>query len=258
MNIINTTLSQTKDCSSIQLYDTTGTYSSTNTGGYGTPNLDISHIQYAILQLSEYPNDYTDILLNQASAQSIAGGTVYNITNTVLAQGQSDFIPDVYATNYIVFFLNPALTNITFTFTSGSNLVTYVNSGTDPLLSGISYFQINGDSTIYQIASFSGSTSVGTLTLTIPFGSNTTVTGNHFYNGYSKTNYIAATCTIQNCVASQIAYPSDDCDCENEAFNALAMLFSIQSNMAVNNYTKAQEVIKWLSDYCDEGDCGCH
>ena len=259
---INTNLSQTKDCTTIQFLETTGAYSSTNLGGYGSSNFPISSIDHSILQISQFNNDYVNIAFNNTTAQSIANGTVYNITNIVLNQGQSDFISDVYLTNYIVFFQNLATSDIDFVFTSGSNLVPYVNGGSlSAQLTGMSYFQIAGDPTIYQVASISGNNASGTITLTLPATTSQGVLGTNFFNGYSKENTIDITCPLKNCVASNIATidKDDNCNCaDNQAFAALGMLFAIQSNMAVSNYTKVQEIIKWLTVYCDEGDCGCH
>ena len=259
MNVTNITLGQTKDCMSIQFNDSTGAYSSSNLGGYGSPNLTIANIQYSILQLSVFNDDYTNIDFNLATAQLFANGTTYNILNTVLAQPQTDFTPAVYSFNYIVFFHNPATTTISFTFTNGSNIVTYTNSGIDPFLSGIQYFQLTGDTTLYEVANISGDTASGTLQLTAPYaGIDSVIVGTNFYNGYSKQSYLDVTCTLQNCIASNIAN-SENCACEdNDNFNALAMLMAVQSNMAVANYTRVQEIINWLTLYCDGGDCGCH
>ena len=272
MNVIQTKLSQTKSCSTIQLYDISGIYSSVNNiGGYNTPNLPISGIQYSTIQLAQYLQDYVNITVDGAPAQGMATGTVYNITNTPLNQPQTDFTPDIYQINYIVFWVNPKGVNITFSFTSGSNIVnySYVTAGTDPQITGMSYFNLNGDSTLYQVASvsppaISGSNSIGTITLTANVVTTQTLDGTKFYNGFSKLNYIDATCTVKNCVAANIANLPSNCSDDNQTFSALAQLFAIQSNMSIFNYARAQEIVRWLVIYCqnsncyDGGDCGCH
>ena len=102
------TLSLTNTISNITeftLTDSTGTYSVTNTGGWGAPNIAISDVEYAHLIFTTpagvlYDIDIIDDLGIDFSTATTAD-LIYTITNDMVGGVEGDIIPDgVYTVEY--------------------------------------------------------------------------------------------------------------------------------------------------------------
>jgi hypothetical protein len=84
----------------------------------------------------------------------------------------------------------------------------------------------------------------------------------NFEVAYESTTYFANTYNINKCLHSKIAQLSlSTCSCKNKSteklYEAVMMYMSIQPNMDLGKYTKAQEIIQALTIYCNGGECNC-
>lgn len=262
--IINTD-SEALDSSYLTLDDTTGVYNvSSNPEAYGTAaelntvsDRNIANIDSGIIELYYPESTEADETYNLSGAemQDIASQTTsytFSAPNTTYSAG-------VYKTLYKVLF--PSIVDVEFTFTEDSNSVTVENTAGDLLdeLVNVNAIVLNG--TTYQIASLTVvSLSVTTLLLTeIYYGTTTTETGDNILLQYNCETYLAVKNQINECLQNKIADMAiSPCGCDkSDLVNYVVLYDAITANMDAEDYTKAQDIITALSNYCDSTSCSC-
>ena len=134
-------------------------------------------------------------------------------------------------------------------------MVMNILSGTFPL-TNITHIFVNNF--LYEISSIAGNNIYFTTNLNNSF----TVTSIDVLFGFSTTTYFGAKCQITKCLHSKIAkIDIEDCGCGcSEADNLctpLALYSAIQPNIDLGKYTKAQDIIDYLTIYCGNDDCNC-
>lgn len=251
------------------LTETTGVFGTLNPGGYGagqTPAglreiVDILTSNYSILNYNgslTYTGSTTPVTTeelystnyNNTNAQLIAGGTTQSFDLATLIG--VNYVDAVYKSIYYNWFngfdnVNPgAAPNIL--------IVTDYNEFTNA-----KYIEINvdGDLFIYEIVAVNTNN-------TIQINQNINLPGSDypFKLAYESTAYFANTYNINKCLHYKISQLSlSTCSCKHKSteklYEAVMMYMSIQPNMDLGKYTKAQEIIQALTIYCNGGECHC-
>jgi len=253
----------------LTLTETTGVFGTLNPGGYGagqTPagyriinfilssNYNILNYSGTLTYTGSTTPETTELLYslayNNTDAQAIANGTTKSFDLATLIG--VNYIDAVYKSIYYNWFdgidtVNP---------TPGSNIV--VVTGDINQFTNAKYIKIFvGDTTeIYEIVSVNADSIVINTTFTEASDEYS------FEVGYESTAYYANTYNINKCLHSKIAQLSlSTCSCKNKSteklYEAVMLYMSIQPNMDLGKYTKAQEIIQALTIYCNGGECNC-
>ena len=254
----------------ISLTDTTGVYSTSNSTGYGADQIPVGLRETAdVLTANVSILDYNGTLNFTGGTTPTIVDEVYstsfdNTTAIALANGTSQtialgtLIPDayvdaVYKSVYYNWFDTAPYLNITKD-SDNSILVTNV----EQFLGG-SYVNITFNGTkIYDIVSVNTTTNIVVLNGFVPNGLNTEV----YTIGYSSTAYFASTYYINKCLHNRVAKLAiSSCSCNNSCteklYEAVMLFMSIQPNMDLGKYQKAQDIITYLTNYCNDGCCNC-
>lgn len=253
----------------LTLQETTGVFGTLNPGGYGalqTPAgfreiTDILSSNFSILNYNGtltyngstsptvteelYSTDY-----NNTNAQAIANGTTKSFDLATLIG--VNYVDAVYKTVYYNWFDG----NNTVACTPGSNIIVVI--GNIDQFTNAKYIKLYGSETIdtYEILSVN----VDSIVI------NSTFTGTsdeyNFEVAYESTAYFANTYNINKCLHTKISQLAlSNCSCKNKSteklYEAVMMYMSIQPNMDLGKYTKAQEIIQALTLYCNDGSCNC-
>jgi hypothetical protein len=254
----------------IVLTETTGVYSDTNLTGYGTAQtptgfreiVDILNSNLKVLTVNgtvtfsggSTPTVISEVYstsYNNTNAQLIAGGTPQTIDLGTLIP--STYIDGVYKSYYYNWFtgIGTVTTGTTNTLTVSNNTEFSVGNYIDIVIAGLHY--------IYEIVSIN--TSLNTLTIngTVPVAS-TLVSS--YTIGYPSIAYFANTYSINKCLHSRIsklAISSCSCDnkCTQKLYEAVMLYMAIQPNIDLGKYQKAQDIIEYLTNYCNNGCCNC-
>lgn len=264
--------SQSQDCTYIYLYDTTGAYSASNTGGYGAPNFDYTDISQSFIDITR-PGETTAerVTLNGSStptAQAFANPSlntqlVIDTTETGQSTTNEEHDDGVYQVDYYVVIAGASLNA---TWTNGSVTVT-ANVG-DFADYEFATHVLAPDGELYAIASTSGGPPATTMTLETAYAGPTGASNSN--NPVWHVLYkCAAICQIGNCMLEKLGdefemgNDPDECDeCQEHyaksAKNAFEDYFGIQA-MAINeNWNRIDEYISiYKEKYCDSDDCGC-
>lgn len=254
----------------LSLLETTGVFGVLNPGGYGASQTptgtrevgDILSSNFHILNYNgsvTYTGSTTPVVVdelysttyNNTAAQAIANGTTQAFDLATLIG--VNYIDAVYKSVYYNWFYGVN----TVTVTTGSNIINATVS-IDEFINA-KYIKIYGVTTqIYEIVSVN--TSNNTIVI------NNTITQStdeiNYELGYESTAYFANTYNINKCLHSKIAQLSlSTCSCKTKSteklYEAVMMYMSIQPNMDLGKYTKAQEIINALTIYCNGGECNC-
>lgn len=251
----------------LSLLETTGVFGVLNPGGYGasqTPTgtreiSDIISSNFNILEYNgsiTYNGSTTPILVdslystsyNNTTAQAIANGTTQTFDLATLI-GNS-YVDGVYKSVYYNWFNGIDVTSATSSnqlalpSTQEAENVKHIK-----VIDGVNQY-------IYSVLSVSGNT------LTVN-GDVSDLAGDYPYTlAYESTAYFANTYNINKCLHTKISQLSlSNCSCKNKSteklYEAVMMYMSIQPNMDLGKYTKAQEIIKALTLYCNGGECNC-
>jgi hypothetical protein len=248
--------------------ETTGVYSSTNLTGYGAAQIptgtrETSDVVNSTLDVfnyngtinfngGEYPilvDDIYTIDFNGVTAQAIAAGAPQTIDLGTLIP--DEYIDSVYKSVYYNWFNALDVVN---NYSSNAILVNDYNeflnaSYVDILFDGIHY--------IYEIVSINQALSTVTVNGTLP-----DLTDASCKIGYSSIAYFASTFFINKCLhdrVAKLAISSCTCDnkCTEKLYEAVMLYMSIQPNMDLGKYQKAQDIIEYLNNYCNDGCCNC-
>ena len=249
--------------------ETTGVYSGTNPGGYGasqspTGYRSVSDIGSSNLEFltyngtlnfnggstpdvvgSIYATSYID-----TDARNIANGTSQTIDLGTLVP--NDYVDSVYKSVYYNWF-------------NGIDMVTR-NDDTTLLVPdtnefiGASYIEIITGidiHSIYEVVSVNSTTFSIVVNGVLP-----DMTTAIYRVGYSSTSYFANTYDINKCLHGRVAKLAvSSCTCNNKCteklFEAVMLYMSIQPNIDLGKYQKAQEIITYLTNYCNDGCCNC-
>ena len=254
----------------IVLTETTGVYSSTNPGGYGStqvpaPYRETTDVDTSVLQLLNYNGT---VNFTGTSTATVVDG-IYSVNYltvdaTAIAAGTSKtidlgtlipntYIDAVYKSYYYNWFHGQ--------FTILNNSTTSITVGDIQEFVNASYIKIAYDSgliEIFEIVSLNTSTGELVLNGTVEtIGPLTT-----YLVGYSSIAYFANTYSINKCLHSRISKLAiSSCTCNNgcteKLYEAVMLYMAIQPNMDLGKYQKAQDIIEYLTNYCNDGCCNC-
>jgi hypothetical protein len=262
----------------IVLTETTGVYSATNLTGYGTAQTPTGTREVADIVLSElfiltangsvtYVGSVIPTIvglvyafasdvpgggaLNSATAQSIANGNPATYDLNALAG--SSYVDGIYKARYDVNFSDAS----TVTCSCIGN-TTLTVSDTAPFL-GAAKIRFNRSGTLYEFDIVSVNTGSLTLSANGPVLNSVAI---GFSIGYTSTVYFANTFSINKCLHSRIsklAISSCSCDnkCTQKLYEAVMLYMAIQPNVDLGKYQKAQDIIEYLTHYCNDGCCNC-
>jgi hypothetical protein len=251
------------------LTETTGVFGTLNPGGYGagqTPAgireiADILTSNYNILDYNgtlTYTGSTTPVTTellyttdyDAGNSQLIAGGTTQSFDLATLIG--VNYVDAVYKSIYYNWFTGIDVVNQS-TVTGNLIDVPDYNEFTNAKYIEI---DIDGDLFIYEVVSVNTNN-------TIQLNESVVLGSDHTYKvAYESTAYFANTYNINKCLHSKIAQLSlSTCSCKNKSteklYEAVMMYMSIQPNMDLGKYTKAQEIIQALTIYCNGGECNC-
>lgn len=267
-------LSQSSDCLNLYTQDSTGAYNpTTNTGGYGTPNVAYTSISAITLRMGR-PNSSTtvDITLDGTSTPTAiqyanpTGGKSYPFNSVNIGQSTtSEALTDgVYPLQEFVAFLNSdSLTEVTAT--NGSTSVS-LSGGGFTFDTSCNYLQLP-DGVFYEVASFTSST---VAVLVEPYAGET-ITSEIWSNVYSGTAQLITYCNAQSCMTNLlgdefVADATADCsECKKEtnqiAENAFYEFYILKANEACSDTESfALNIVTYNDKYCNGGssNCGCN
>lgn len=141
---------QSSDCSSFDVTDTTGIYSSGNPGGYGLPNFAISDAIDARLYVT-LPNGIQVIFTVFPTLPDSTGASVFNVTNIMLGYGGS--LPDgVYVIEYQIDFNNANSQTAQYQSTKTILLSCSIKCCVDKLIAKIAVSNCSCDDSAVQTA----------------------------------------------------------------------------------------------------------
>lgn len=256
----------------LSLQETTGVFGVLNPGGYGagqTPaNLreivDILSSEYNILNYNgtlTYTGSTTPVTTeelystnyNNVNAQLIAGSTTQSFDLATLIG--VNYIDAVYKSIYYNWF-NGA--DIVTPYLGSTSILTVLDINEFINSSFIKLNDENGDQKIFKIVN------IDTVNSTIQINGNIIMLDNEsgYQIAYESTAYFANTYNINKCLHFKISQLSlSTCSCKTASteklYEAVMMYMSIQPNMDLGKYTKAQEIIQALTIYCNGGECNC-
>jgi hypothetical protein len=254
----------------LTLTETTGVFGTLNPGGYGAGQTpaglreigDILTSNYSILNYNgtlTYTGSTTPVITeelystnyNNTNAQLIAGGTT-----------QSFDLATLIGVNYV----DAVYKSIYYNWFTGTDII---NQGDAPNILAVpdyneftnaKYVKIDitglGDFEIYEVLQVNTND-------TIVINENIQLVSDHAYQiAYESTAYFANTYNINKCLHFKISQLSlSTCSCKTKSteklYEAVMMYMSIQPNMDLGKYTKAQEIIQALTIYCNGGECNC-
>ena len=259
----------TGNCNVIDVFDITGTYgisnpvlpNSASPTGYGLPNLDISTIVSAVLDIQKYDFesdtvkpfvtgiDVSSVLPNITGTPFRINGATYGVT----------FVDGIYHFDLTYGITALAITNVTYvgtlvTVTTATPLSVVV--GQPVTISGVTgtnaaFSVVNGT---FGVTSVSGSTfqySVGTT----PVGTYDAATGTATTN-YTAEFYFLQDCEANCCYAKLIA---DKCACsggDTKAAELYTLLESLEASWCCTNFQAVSDILKKINKICSP--CGCH
>lgn len=255
----------------LSLLETTGVFGVLNPGGYGALQapaglreiVDIVSSNFSILNYNgtlTYEGSITPVTTeelystsyNNTNAQAIANGTVQTFDLATLIG--VNYIDAVYKSIYYNFFPSANL------ISQGANSTTISVVDYNEFLNAKYLFIINplGSSGTSIVEILSVNTD-NTLTINVE---QSIVANRVCLIGYESTAYFANIYNINKCLHSKIAQLSlSTCSCKNKSteklYEAIMLYMSIQPNMDLGKYTKAQEIINALTIYCNGGECNC-
>ena len=252
------------------LTETTGVFGTLNPGGYGagqTPagTREIADILSSVYNILTYNGTLTyegstsptttellySLAYNNTNAQLIAGGTTQSFDLATLIG--VNYVDAVYKTVYYNWFTGSDVVNI-----EGSANILSVPDYTE--FTNAKYINLptyGGDGGIFEIVSVNTNNTIQ-INVPLSLGGDDLV----YEVGYESTAYYANTYNINKCLHSKIAQLSlSTCSCKNKSteklYEAVMLYMSIQPNMDLGKYTKAQEIIQALTIYCNGGECNC-
>ena len=251
------------------LTETTGVFGTLNPGGYGAGQTPAGTREIADILTSNYS------ILNYNGSLTYTGSTTpvtteelystnYNNTNAQLIAGgttQSFDLATLIGVNYV----DAVYKSIYYNWFNGSDVVNQ-NTVIGNLIDVPDYneftnakyieIDIDGDLYIYEIVAVNTNN-------TIQINESIVLTSDYPYKvAYQSTAYFANTYNINKCLHYKISQLSlSTCSCKYKSteklYEAVMMYMSIQPNMDLGKYTKAQEIIQALTIYCNGGECHC-
>ena len=258
----------TNNCNVIDLFDTTGTYginnpmlpNSASPTGYGLPNLNISTIISAVIDIQKYDftTDTFSALVSGINAYptlpNITGipfrinGTTYNVT----------FVDGIYHFDLTYGITPLAITNVTYvgtlvTVTTATQLSVVV--GQSITVSGVTgtnaaFSVVNGT---FVVTGVSGST-FQYIVGTAPVGTYDAATGTVTTN-YTAEVYFLQDCQAKCCYEKLIA---DKCACSGgntKAAELHTLLESLSAAWCCTNFQAVSDILKKINKICQP--CGC-
>ena len=251
------------------LTETTGVFGTLNPGGYGAGQTPAGIREIADILTSNYNIlDYNGTLTYTGSTTPVTTELLYslaynNVNSQLIAGGttQSFDLATLIGVNYV----DAVYKSIYYNWFTGIDLVNQ-NTVTGNLINVPDYneftnakyieIDIDGDLFIYEVVSVNTNN-------TIQINESIVLSSDYSYKvAYESTAYFANTYNINKCLHSKIAQLSlSTCSCKNKSteklYEAVMMYMSIQPNMDLGKYTKAQEIIQALTIYCNGGECNC-
>jgi hypothetical protein len=258
----------------IVLTETTGVYSATNLTGYGTTQTptgtreiaDILSSNFNILNYNgtlTYTGSTTPVTTellyttnyNSTIAKLIAGGTTQSFDLATLIG--VNYVDAVYKSVYYNWFAGIDVVSNNSVYLYSDNYEEAVN------IKYIKVYNVNnlGLNVIYEVLNVEN----------VSGGAKFTINGtwNNYWDGdyafevaYESTAYFANTYNINKCLHSRIsklAISSCSCDnkCTQKLYEAVMLYMAIQPNIDLGKYQKAQDIIEYLTHYCNDGCCNC-
>lgn len=252
------------------LTETTGVFGTLNPGGYGAGQTPAGTREIADILTSNYNIlNYNGTLNYTGSTTPVTTELLYslaynNVNSQLIAGGttQSFDLATLIGVNYI----DAVYKSIYYNWFNGTDVV---EQGSAPNIINVpdyneftnaKYIKIDlsglGDFVIYQVIQVNTNN-------TIVINQNVTIGSGLLYEvAYESTAYFANTYNINKCLHYKISQLSlSTCSCKTASteklYEAVMMYMSIQPNMDLGKYTKAQEIIQALTIYCNGGECNC-
>ena len=250
------------------LTETTGVFGTLNPGGYGAGQTPAGTREIADILTSNYNIlDYNGTLTYTGSTTPVTTellySLAYNNTNSQLIAGgttQSFDLATLIGVNYV----DAVYKSIYYNWFDGADVISQgdapniINVPDYNEFTNAKYIEIDidGDLFIYEIVSVNTNN-------TIQINESVVLDSDHTYKvAYESTAYFANTYNINKCLHFKISQLSlSTCSCKTASteklYEAVMMYMSIQPNMDLGKYTKAQEIIQALTIYCNGGECNC-
>jgi len=252
------------------LTETTGVYSSTNPTGYGATQIptgfreivDILNSNLQVLSVngtvtfnggstptvidSVYSTSY-----NNTVAQAIAAGTSQIVDLGTLIP--NEYIDGIYKSYYYNWFTGQG------TVSTGTGSTLIVSDPTEFAIGNYIVIMLVNIPYSYEIIGVDPNSYTITVNGTVPVE----LTAAESYKvGYTSISYFANTYAINKCLhdrVAKLAISSCTCDnkCTEKLYEAVMLYMSIQPNMDLGKYQKAQDIIEYLTNYCNDGCCNC-
>ena len=243
---ILTLLDTAKDASSLLVVDGTGNYSSTNTGGFGTPNPLKANVTGAILSLYTIcnPNVLVNFRLTTTAFVLDAGQTISANSFPGITSG-SVFKDGVYGIKYNLLYLQ----SLTLAFTAGSSVFTVTGAAT--IFAAAVGFVLGNNSTIYYIdrtkaLDSSGGSIIGTFDTTGARGA--------FEVCYAGDLKILVDKAGNKCLVEDIGIWAN-AGCKDDNFKDIWTRYkqrvAMQSKFTQGYLNDADKLAHNLSNYCD-------
>lgn len=263
---------QESGCLTLNIYDATGAYSSTsNTGGYGTPNPEYTDIASITLRVFR-PNvtdTYEDILLNNSTTPTAIqyatpnGGYSYSLTSINTGQSTSSEVLADGAYTIQEFVCYASIDPTTeVSVTNGSKIV-YISTGyTD--YTDFNYIYLP-DGKFYEVASVNPSSGIVTL---VEDYAGENISSTDFCYAFMGVGYAMNYCSAEKCMTSLLAdqFVTDvqnGCCSDNvskTAEHAFYEFYILKADEANNDFATFNMNIQVYNEkYCSgsTGGCGC-
>lgn len=237
----------------ITVLDSTGSYSASNPGGFGTPNPATSDVSKVLLRVTtlDKPESHSAYLLtNPSDIIGVAAGIA--LTPADFPGVGSVFSDAVWNIKYDI-----CTTLSGLSLTPGDTAFTLTDA--DTVLEGVAGFLISDlDTTkIWFIDQTVELTSTGgRITEKWPSGASSTPTALKVWEG--DTNILVNEAALR-CLASEIAKWSDGgCGDNEEVWDHYKLSIALQNKFDAGCLKEANDMAIALASYCDcNTDCGC-
>lgn len=250
----------------LSLQETTGVFGVLNPGGYGidqTPTnyrktADVLNSNFNIVNYNgslSYTGSNTPVIIdelystsyNTPDAVGIANGTLKSFDLASLIG--VNYVDAVYKSIYYNWFEGFDVCSMS------SNEIILPSAAEAANVKYITFFD-GVDVYTYTVLSVNGNS------LQVNADLSTFVNTYLYKVAYESTVYFANTYNINKCLHFKISQLSlSTCSCKTASteklYEAVMMYMSIQPNMDLGKYTKAQEIIQALTIYCNGGECNC-
>lgn len=241
---------------SITLQDTTGAYNvSTNPGGYGSPNIATTDLDWALLWFRNYADtDYTKEKLTSLTALLASGENIEGFTDGIFDDG-------VWEVKYYPIVAHPISPGVdtTITWTVGSKTFNLTTAST--VLAGASAILIKNLDTekLYFLdPAVPASSTQATVTEVLPSAGTGLVAV-----AYEADTRFLESHAADDCIAIKTGLIVKECSCFDPEMQEMLLRYGKREAADIHftvkqNYQAAHDLITQLTSYCDNtSKCSC-